>query len=103
MIVDLQYKCNRRQTTINLTVHMIVDLQYKCNRRQTTINLTVHMIVDLQYKCNRRQLKYNQSCFVRYSGFIKMNAKPTRLAFTTDESVIRDYLKSQRGFLYTQE
>ncbi len=59
MIVDLQYKCNRRQTTINLTVHMIVDLQYKCNRRQTTINqLTVHMIVDLQYKCNRSTISH---------------------------------------------
>ncbi len=27
--------------------------------------------------------KIHQSCFARYSGFIKMNAKPRRIAFTT--------------------
>ncbi len=26
---------------------------------------------------------YLHSCFTRYSGFIKMNGKPSRIAFTT--------------------
>ena len=50
----------------------------------------------------------NQSCFARYSGFIKMNS-PVELhsrpnVSTLQSSVfIRGDLKSQRGFLNTQE
>ena len=49
------------------------------------------------------RINISHSCFARYSGFIKMNAKPCRIAFTTQRFFIRGDLKSQRGFLYTRE